>query len=80
MKKKKLKFKPNTLLLPVCPPFDTHSKNSSTSNKEPFIHFLLPLCFSIPLKPLHAFGNIFADYTALESLMMMSSHWRESVV
>lgn len=76
MKKKNLKLKPNMLLLPVCLPLDTRSKNSSTSNKEPFIPLKLPQCFSSPLKSLHAFGNIFADYIALETLMMMSSHWR----
>lgn len=57
---------------------DTYSKTISTSNKEYFSPFKSLLCFSVPLKQLHAFDNIFVDYIALETLMMMSSHWTNS--
>lgn len=57
---------------------DTYSKTISTSNKEHFIPFKSPQCFSVPFKQLHAFGNIFADYIALRTLMMVSSHWTDS--
>lgn len=57
-------------------PLGTHSKNSSPSTKKPFIPFKLLQHLNIPLKSLHAFGNIFTDYIALETFTMMSSHWR----
>lgn len=41
--------------------------------EEPFIPCKLPQYFSIPLKSLHAFGNILADCIALETLMVMPS-------
>lgn len=77
MKKKNFYFNPNIPLLFVCHS-DTYSKNISTSNKEDFSPFKSPRCFSIPSKQLHAFGNIFAVYIALETLTMTSSHWTDS--